>query len=89
MRAQRALLRHHHHTDTARLAGPARRIRRAREVHRAAIGAFDPQQDAHQRALARAVLAEQRMRRAAVQHEVDAPQHRHGTECLLDAPRRE
>jgi hypothetical protein len=52
------------------------------QAHRAGVGLLQPGEDAHERRLARPVLAEQGVDLPWPQHEVDAVQCSHGPEVL-------
>jgi hypothetical protein len=55
------------------------------ERHAAGVGRLDPGQDLHQRRLAGAVLADQRVHLAGLEVEVDARQRGDLAEALVDA----
>ena len=65
--------------------GSAKRTGCAVEQHFASVGREDAGEDVHQRRLAGAVLAEQRVNLAALEVEIDAAQSLHAAEMLGDA----
>ena len=85
VRRQRQLLVDHRHAGAARLDRLARRVRRAFEPHLARIRPNRAGQDGHQRALARAVLADQRAHLARPDGEIHAVQRHRGAERLPHA----
>ena len=92
------VLRHRHHRDEhevlehhadPELDGPRRRVdhdRLAVQVHLALVRAVEPVEDAHQRRLAGAVLAQQGVDLALAQVEIDAVVRDDRAESLGDAP---
>ena len=71
MRRERELLVNHRHAGVARVDGLARLVRTAVEPHDPGVGPERARQDPHQRALAGAVLPDQRTHLARRHVEVD------------------
>ena len=79
-----------HHPDSALqgVAGRAQRHRLAMQLERALVRPVQTRDDVGQRALAGAVLAQQRVHLAGVDLEVDVGVRDHAGEALRDAPQR-
>jgi len=82
---ERELLVHHRHAAAARVHRVAGLIRRALEAHRPGVGHQRARQDLHQRALARAVFADDGVHLAGRHRQPHAVEGRGGSEALADA----
>ena len=79
------LLIDHRHALQARVVRILRHVGLAAELHRAGIGRVRAAEDFHQRALARAVFADERVHLAGRDLERHAAQSARGAEAFLDA----
>ena len=85
VRRERQLLINHRHAGLARLARISRRVRRAVQRHRSGIGNDGAGKNRHQRALARAVLPDERAHFPAAHSEVDTVERDGAAERLAHA----
>ncbi len=84
--AERELLVHHGEAAGARVGRACRHPRLAVQLDRARVGLHEPCERLQERALARPVLAHQRMHLAALRHEIDAAERLRPSERLAELP---
>src|SRR5256885_2316619 len=84
MRTKRQLLMNVRNPPLAPLGRPARRVRLTADDHRAAVRRKEPGEDVDQRALPRAVLADEGMDLAGSDIEIDAVEGDGGAEVFGD-----
>ena len=89
VRAEGELLVDHGEAAGSRVGRPTRAPRRAVDFHDASVGRSDAREDAHERALARPVLAEDGVDFAWLRFEIDAGEGVGGTEREADAAERD